>query len=339
MVQPNVQPLLPGAGGTSLTHRLPAIDFPRFKKRWAREDRLVRLGASLFHVYAFETRRGGEPRTCPPRTVGVTSLLSAGSPGGLDGIGVDNAVELCLKAGSEPCPTEAAKEKVIFASRQGETLVYQADRQHRSAALCACGNATGAAAAMLAHCLRRQEIRQSLRLPDGQVEALSHVSPRGGAWRVQQSWSGFRPRLVQTRLRDRAVAICTGAFNDYLIVRLPGMSALEGFDLEEVLALWQEARQFAGFEEILQSRLVAVAPNDPQPYAKFYTCGRMHPGAPLTGLATLAVAAGHVDWLKTLLQAGRIEHRRGVDALPALRVTPEGAAIRFPAIDVVLRGL
>src|SRR5262249_53020684 len=119
------------------------------------EDKFIRLKGSLFRVCRFETRRLGESRTCPPRTVGITSLMLGRGRGGLARVGPQEAVELCLQNPGEAPSSEAAKEKVVFSSRRGETLVFQADQQNRSAALCACGNATGASAAMLAVCFSR----------------------------------------------------------------------------------------------------------------------------------------------------------------------------------------
>jgi hypothetical protein len=137
----------------------------------------------------------------------------------------------------------------------------------------------------------------------------------------------------------RQVAVCTGSFNDYLVVLLPSVGDLDHFDLPEASALWGVARQFGGFDNPLQSRLVALAPRDGrQPRARFFTCGRTHPGAPLTGLATLAMASRRLGWLASLVGNG-IEHPRGVDALPAVRETSRGFEIGFPTIDVVLGGI
>jgi hypothetical protein len=59
----------------------------------------------------------------------------------------------------------------------------------------------------------------------------------------------------------------------------------------------------------------------------------------LTGLALLALAAGQVGWLASLLRAGQIEHRRGIDSLPAVRIGPGGTEVQFTGIDVVLHGV
>jgi hypothetical protein len=299
--------------------------------------RPVRLGDSFLDVYAFETRRWGEGRSCPPRTVGHAGMVVPGGARGLDWVGPREAVDLCLRGVAEPSPAGAAHGKVIFCNRSGDLLVFQADPSKHSAALCACGNAT--AAALLARCLGRRQVRQSMKLPGGQVVQVRSAVTRAqdGGYRVEQSWGDILLRVVQTRLRGREVALCTGTFNDYVIVRLPGTADLDAFGLEETLALWDEARRHSGFEDPLRSRLVALAPADSCPRAKFFTCGRAHPGAPLTGLATLALAARHVGWLSSLFEAGRVEHARGVDPLPDVRATPDGLEIPFPAIHAVLK--
>jgi hypothetical protein len=301
---------------------------------------LVVLGGGLFHACPFETRRAGEDRACPPRTVGSVNMVLAGPRTGLGWVGAAEAADLCLHTLPEPASDESAKEKITLCSLAGETRTFQADRPNRSAALCACGNATGAAAALFARYLDRREVRQTLTIPEGQVDVRSEVRRlAGGSRRVEQAWSGLRLEVREARLLGREVVVCTGAFNDYLIVRLPHRGAVEALGLDEVLALWREARQFSGFEDPLRSRLAALAPNGSLPYVRFFTCGRMHPGAPLTGLGTLAVAAGRVDWLADALRAGKVEHRRGTDPLPAVEASPQGAEIRFPAIDVVLHGI
>jgi hypothetical protein len=298
---------------------------------------LVRFGGVLLEVFAFETRRAGEALSCPPRTVGHTALALAGAGRRLDWAGPAEAVELCLRAPEERRGGDAAVGKVVFCNPLGETHVYQADRQNRSAALCACGNATGAAVATLAHCLSRTRLRHDVKLPEGRVEMSATANRAAGGWRVEQAWGGLRLEATAVELGGRQAAVCTGTFNDYLVVRLRDRAELEALTLDEVLALWGEGRRYSAFANPLQSRLAAVAPGAARPCVRFFTCGRMHPGAPLTGLATLAVAAGRLPWLGALLEGGEIEHRRGVDALPAVRATGRGPEIRFPAIHVALR--
>jgi hypothetical protein len=315
------------------------LGLPRQAERQAPADGLVQVGGVLLQVYPFETRRGGEARSCPPRTVGHTAVALAGGDRRLDWATPAEAVALCRRAPEERRSADAATGKVVFCNRLGETHVYQADPHKGTAALCACGNATGAAAAALAHTLGRSRLRHNVKLPEGRVEMTATARRIAvGGYRVEQAWGGIHLRPVAAEVGGREAAVCTGVFNDYLIVRLRDRAELDALTVDEVLALWAEGRRYGAFAEPLQSRLAAIAPGEARPCVRFFTCGRMHPGAPLTGLATLAVAAGRVSWLGAMLRGGEVEHRRGIDALPGVRATPRGAEIQFPTIDVVLPG-
>ena len=234
------------------------------------------------------------------------------------------------------CSAEAAREKVVICTPQGETAVYQADRHSRSAALCACGNATAAAAALLAVHGQRTEVRQKLQLPDGQVKVSSRVVSLGsGGWRVQQARRDIQFDVQATTLLGRQVAVCTGSFNDYLIVPLPDPTALAKLDLSDALALWDAARSACGFDCPLR-RPGGSGPGRVAPAGQVLHLWADAPGHPLTGLATLALAADQVDWLAALLPDGRIQHRRGIDDLPAIQRGPQTRTVRFAPIDVVL---
>ena len=226
-------------------------------------------------------------------------MVVAGGGRELEAAGTEQAVAL-TRLDREPAPAGAARGKVVFCGPHGATLVYQADQEQTSAALCACGNATGAAAALQAHSQGRAVVRQAVKLPDGWVAARAVVTvAEGGAWRVEQTWGGVQLHVQRTELCGRTAALCMGTFNEYLLVRLGSKAELEAFGLEDALALWREGRRFGAFEDPLRSRLVALAPAGERAAVKFYTCGRMHPGAPLTGLAVLAAAADRIDWLST----------------------------------------
>jgi hypothetical protein len=312
--------------------------FPKVKSPAALDRGLMEISGRWFRAFAFETRRAGEDRSCPPRTVGYTAMALARGQGGLEAVGEQDAVRVCLAGTKMPDPNQSAKEKVVFCNRKGDTRVYQADRQNRSAALCSCGNATAAAAAMTALFRNEKELTQNLEIADGRLQMRSIVaSPDGGDHVVHQSWCGISFAVHVVDLCGRRVALCTGTFNNYVIVPLTAAEhAL--FGLDEVKTLWEAARTF-GFQNPLQSRLAAVSPGPVGPYASFYTCGRMHPGAPLTGLAALSLAAGQVDWLGELVKAGHVTHRRGQDAIPPARLHEGRMEIQFPAVQVLLEGL
>jgi len=296
----------------------------------SRGNNLVKLGRTWFQVYPFETRRCGEALSCPPRSVGVTCLAQDDCDLAL--LGPEEALAVCRRYLEEPDPAQSAKEKVIFANRRGEMVVFQGDRKNGSAARCSCGNATCAGAAMLASAKNQERVRQICTIPEGKLDIRSAVTLAGaGGWRVAQSWCGLSFPVTQGNLCGHVVAIGTGTFNNYIILALQGRE-LDSFDLPEVLQLWKAARPF-GFDNILQSRLAAIFPADPHPFVKFYTCGRAHPGAPLTGLAALAMAARQLDWLALVLKRGRIQHRRGFDSLPVCH----DSQVDFPALHVVLK--
>jgi hypothetical protein len=304
-----------------------------------RPRNLVAWDGALFRVSPFETRRGDENRSCPPRTVGVAAVLVAGWDASLKQFGPEAAVELSRRAPQKSAAVGAARGKVTVCSPNGDTRTYQTDDHSRSAALCACGNANAAGAALLARHLRRAEVTQSLALPEGRAAVCARVRPaEEGSYRVDQAWGGLRPVVRETRLLGRDVAVCTGAFNDYLIVRVPSRTALESFGLEQALQFWKKAQPLGGFDDPLRSRLAAVAPDGMRAGVKFFTCGRAHPGAPLTGLAVLSVAGERVEWLASALLGREVEHPRGTDMLPTVAATAQGIEVRLPAVDVVLYG-
>lgn len=320
--------LLPDAPTLGLTDSETFAQTPHTELKRKSKSNLTKVGDFWVRKFHFETRRLGEALDAPPRTVGQTCMIVESPPH--IAIGEAEAVAVCLGGPDEAAAAGAAKEKVVFCNQAGETSVYQADRSNRSAALCACGNATGAAAAMLAQIDPRAEVQQLVTLPDGKVEVCGDVRPVSeDSWHVEQSWRGVQYQAVRTKLADRDVVICTGTLNDYVIVRMEDEVSLDRFNLDDAQGLWREARPY-GFANPLQSRLVAVAPGGARPAARFYTCGRAHPGAPLTGLATLALARNHADWLACMLKDGAIAHPRGVDALPIMR--DEG--IQFCPIQV-----
>src|SRR5262245_61738559 len=95
------------AGGPAVNLPPPAATF-RPLARAALPASLVRLGDALLRVYAFETRRWGESRSCPPRTVGHAGMVVAGAPRGLDWAGPREAADLCVGGSAEPSPAGAA---------------------------------------------------------------------------------------------------------------------------------------------------------------------------------------------------------------------------------------
>jgi hypothetical protein len=186
---------------------------------------------------------------------------------------------------------------------------------------------------MLALTLRSARVERRLTLPEGAVRMTARVRRLNGHYHVRQHWGDVRFHAAPTTLAGRQVAVCSGTLNDYLIVRLGSAEEVEAFTLEETQALWGAAASSSGFQDILRCRLAAVAPDGA---VRFFTCGRLHPGAPLTGLAVLSLAARSVGWLAPLLDAGQVRHRRGTDALPRVRVAGGDAEVDLPPVTVTL---
>lgn len=315
--------------GLNVLESLPWANAGRVTRTPERLGREVSLAGDRYRLCSFETRRPGESLAVAPRTVGWTAVLAEDKEVAAREA---EAVRVCEESTAAPPSPESAREKVVFCDRRGRTFVYQADRDNRAASLCACGNAAGAMAAMLAVQLERGCLEQTLVLPDGEIGMHAEVRRQDGRLRVRQRWTGVELTATPTRLGSHEVAICKGTLNDYLLVRLPDAGTT--FGLAEAKALWGEARQAFGFEDILRCRLAAIAPEGT---VRFFTCGRMHPGAPLTGLAALALAAETTDWLAPLRQSRVVRHRRGEDRLPDVLHGDNGAVVELPTVDVVLR--
>lgn len=291
-----------------------------------------RLGDTWFRVRSFQTRRPGDALTDTPRTVGQVGLALGRAP---LTAGPAEAAELCARLGGD-APAGAARGKVVFLGRGHETRVFQADPVTRTAAAAACGNASGAAAALLASTSQAVHLRQALVLPEGVVTMHATVHPAPGGWLVEQSWSGVCLQATEARFAARDVIVCTGTLNDYLLVPVADAAGFDAFGLDQALALWAEAGERFGFADPLRGRLAVIDAAADTPRVKFFTCGRQHPGAPLTGLAALSLAADRSARLAPLRRAGQVAHPRGSDALPQVRLTPAGTRIDLPAIHVQL---
>lgn len=294
------------------------------------------LRNSWYRVQNFETRRPGESLQSPPRTIGQVCLLLDPHPLHTDGI---DAVTICRRFQRHPLPAGAAHGKVVFLSPEGDSHVYQADPDRGAASLATCGNASAASAAFLASYLGTSTTTQHLQTSDGPVRSRSRATPVGESLRVEQTWTGINFAARQVTMLDYSVVICTGTLNDYLLVELPTDHSLEAFGLDAALALWAEARQQFGLADPLRGRLAALSRRGDTPQVKFFTSGRAHPGAPLTGLATLALATQHLPSIHALLAGGRVAHPRGEDQLPQVRINADRTEVDLQAVEVYLSSM
>ncbi|MFO0880983.1 MAG: hypothetical protein U0840_26975 [Gemmataceae bacterium] len=290
----------------------------------------IHLGGNTYRVRNFQTRRPGESLNSAPRTVGQVALLV--SPSNSSGSSHD-AVELCRKASPTNLPAGAARGKVVLLSENGRSLVYQTDADRGTASLAACGNASAASAVLLAEHLQTSLTRQRLTMADGEVLMQAKVQRASRMHLVEQTWTGIRFEVEQTTLLGHTTAVCRGTLNEYLVVALDSADQLAGFDLDQARACWELARERFGFTDPLRGRLAAVALTGQAHQVKFFTCGRCHPGAPLTGLATLALTAREVSRFADLQHTAEVHHPRGKDILP--RVT--GDRIDLQPVQVLLQ--
>src|SRR2546423_731231 len=83
------------------------------------------------------------------------------------------------------------------------------------------------AAAPLAHCLGRTRLRHNVKLPEGRVEMTATAARAAGGWRVEQAWGGISLQTTPAVIGGRDAVVCTGTFNDYLVVRLRDRAELE----------------------------------------------------------------------------------------------------------------
>lgn len=267
----------------------------------------------------FRTRQVDDPRGFV-RTFGAIVDVSER--------GVAAFAEADALALAHPAPAGCARGKVAAFAGTGavvDAVCYQLSDATGRARIVACSNAAAAVAVQSgAACVRLVVGGVSVRV-DAEVEASL----------VRQTWRGvpFAPPR-EAVVRGRSVALSVGgALNDYLVVRTrPGERASD-IGAAEAEALWQAAGPPA---EPLRARLAVVQPGSTA-HVRFFTCdGREHPSAPLTGLAVLALASAHIDWLA--LDA-RVITPSGPMALPRATVERGLATVEFPRIIVDLEPL
>jgi hypothetical protein len=82
---------------------------------------------------------------------------------------------------------------------------------------------------------------------------------------------------------------------------------------------------------------VVQCDRDAAVHVKFFTCGdRVHPSAPLTGLAVLAIAGARLGWT-ALTSSARVVTRAGAMALPGVVGRVDGTVdLTFPPLLVEL---
>jgi len=279
---------------------------------------------------AFSTRLAGDPadRT---RTRGhlVEGTAGAAWPTGF----VHEAV------GSGALGDDVAYGKVAVL-RDGpagpETASFQLDDSPAHAEIAACSNATAAAVAWHATATGTRAPALHLSLPGAHdARIVAEVRPAGTGSSVRQTWHGVHVELAHdTEVSGRRVAVCTGALNNYLVVRTRAGESTAAFSLDDALMLWEH---FGMDRAPLLSRMTVVD-GDRHPEVRCFTCGtRAHPSAAPTGLAVVALVANELDWLPRL--PATVRTPGGTVRTPRVQVGRDGLAeVHFPEVLVTIAG-
>jgi hypothetical protein len=129
------------------------------------------------------------------------------------------------------------------------------------------------------------------------------------------------------------VAVCTGALNNYLVVRTRGGETIDAFALDDALALW---RHFGMDREPLLSRMAVVEDDGRHRAVRFFTCGtRAHPSAAPTGLALLGCVSPLLDWLPA--SGPTVATPSGLAPVPRLHPAADGRVdVEYPEIIVTI---
>lgn len=234
----------------------------------AHNQREADRGAAL----AFQTFFEGQPRTR-----GV--LLFAPS---LEGALRTDEVRW-LNATTQQDTVATARGKVVVVTRRG-VQVFQTDAAGRIAPAW-CGNATAAAIFALG------QARQTFVLhgPDGR-RCMVKAAVEGGA--VRQVWGVGAP-VFETRTWRGRPLLLTDVFNRYAVIGGPLPARSKPERVRRALC----GGGLTGKLAVLDGEAV-----------EFHVAGGRHGAAPLTGLATLALAARSVGWIRDALAAGLVRY-------------------------------
>ena len=182
-----------------------------------------------------------------------------------------------------------------------------------------CGNSTAAAIKCLGG---RGDIQTVLHGADG---GRYRVAARIEGDTVLQTWTLAAGVAEERQWRGRSVLILR-TFNDYAIVPddLPdGMSA--------------EAARIELLGPTDGGKLAIVKRSQPEPIVEFYNANGRHGAAPQTGLATIALGARSIDWLRDVFSSGQIayETRAGLRRAAMPRITDSSCG----GLSLGLRGI
>lgn len=252
----------------------------------------------------FQTSIAGNPRTCGVLTWGLDPNAC-------------NARAIVPFAHHNMNATARGKWANI---REGRGDVFQLGLDG-AIARAACGHATAALAIALGQASFRVE---------GPAGRVIDVAARVTGSCVSQTWLLNKADIAQVTWRGRPV-VRIDALNSYAIV---------GGDLPPGMSPEQARQELVG--DALATKLVLISGSTEGAFAQFFNSNGAHGAAPMTGLASLAIARSRIPWLADLLVDGRIRYRAGdrilTDFLPLAEEVAGGRVrITLPSTEVTFR--
>jgi hypothetical protein len=292
------------------------------------DPNLLNLTPTLAQIGLMPERRRGQVFQfqtiveCQPRTVGTIFLIPESTR--LEDWDEADAQTLGRMHELPPETRATARGKVVLLEGDARGRVFQV--RQRQATVVACGNATAAAAAVIAHTDGPSSVSFLVDAP-GVIARVTARVVGTPTWRcVEQDWEvDAEPILSFVDLAGEQVP-WVRFLNDYLILKTSSL-----LTPEEVLRFAEHDLKIPG----LRAKVAVVHPGAP-PFLRFYGCNGLHGAAPLTGLSTVALAAARLPWLGALTECGVIRHPGGSDRLPKVMPTEGRTVIDFGAVDVRL---
>jgi len=217
----------------------------------------------------------------------------------------------------------AAQGKVIFLVDSSSPCIRAACFQvhEGSAAAAFCGNATAAA---LAHYVDRfGPIPKPVQaVAEGATVTVESVVKRDGDfWSVEQTWHVAKDAVVEQSIVAGRPAARSEILNKYSVLLGP----LGSEELAGLLGTMIDGPS---------AKLAVITPAALAPKVDFFNCNGRHGAAPQTGLATLALLRGRVDWLGAVLSDRQIITPGGIVTLPQIDQDTYGSRLRMPSVNV-----
>lgn len=235
--------------------------------------------AGVSQVLGFRTIREGIDRT-----VGLLAMLSATET--VEEWSGERAQMLANRFVSMMPNETVASGKVAIVKNMARFVTPVATVFQSSDGRCGridCGNAAAAIALAIAQNNEVSTTTFSL-LRSNKIETIVKATIRKET--VNQTWIvTATPRIIMSDISEGRMVEIHGLFNHYTVID----TTLNNFSIISLLNNTDPT-----------CRVVTIDFSTDLPTVTFFTSGRRHPSAPLTGLAVLATLAERVDWLRPL---------------------------------------